>query len=43
MKKENWQERCARLNYNMFDCWKYDSGEDMDFDYYVEETLGKGG
>ena len=34
MKKETWGERCKRLNYNMYECWKYDSGESMGFLYY---------
>ena len=31
---ESWEAKCRRLNYNMLDCWKYDSGEDMGFEYY---------
>ncbi|MEK0351209.1 MAG: hypothetical protein QQN60_08300 [Nitrosopumilus sp.] len=32
--KETWEDRCRRLGYCVFDCWAYDSGENMGFEYY---------
>jgi hypothetical protein len=39
--KETWEEKCKRLNHNMFLCWTYESGESMGFDYYTlsNETI----
>jgi len=42
MTKETWQQKCKRLNNNMYDCWKYDSSQSMGFDYY-EYEIKKGG